>query len=181
MGFKSRGLRAAIHRDRPALRALATRSPTRRSSFYCAMASDTDAPLTRFAGRSVPKSLRQASRASFVAGWARPALARAALAAVVRSPSCLADSPSYARNATAPIDPAGCSARAPNANRGRIADMLLAGRGRRALARRIDRPAPARRAHTRRRASRELTRQPARQTQPSLSSPAPVVAVHRKR
>src|SRR5467141_3307874 len=107
MGFKSRGLRAAIHRDRRALRVPLRPGAPLGARHFTARASDTDAPLTSFAGKSVPKSRRPASRASFVAGWARAALARTALAAVVPSPSCLEDSPSYARNATAPIDPAG--------------------------------------------------------------------------
>jgi hypothetical protein len=69
---------------------------------------------------------------TFVAGWAGLARARTvpalmALAAVVPSLSGLRDLPSFGRNATAPIDPAGCSARQPNASRGRIGDMLLAG------------------------------------------------------
>jgi len=107
---------------------------------------------------------------TIVAGWAGPArartasalLARTALAAVV-SLSCLKDLPSYARNATAPIDPSGCSARGPNANRGRIVDMRPTGMGSRVLVRRIHRELPARRERTRRKINRGSTRRPVRQ------------------
>jgi hypothetical protein len=118
---------------------------------------------------------------TIAAGWAGPARARmaqarAAQARVALVPLfCLRDLPSYARNATAPIDPSGCSGRGPNANRGRIADMRPAGMGSGVLAQRIHREVLARRAHTRRKINRGSTRQPARQLQQALSSCPPVL------
>ena len=101
------------------------------------------------------------STATFVAGWAGPARARSALV----PPSCLKDLPSYARNATAPIDPIGCSARGPNANRGRIADMRPAGMGSRVVAQRIDREVLVRQERTRRQINQGSTRRPLHQLQ----------------